>query len=62
MEPTIVSGKEVSNKIKDEIALEVEQIRANGGKTPHLAAVLVGDDGASKTYVKPGISLSVWNF
>ena len=51
MEPTIVSGKEVSNKIKDEIALEVEQIRANGGKTPHLAAVLVGDDGASKTYV-----------
>ncbi|PCI97264.1 MAG: bifunctional 5,10-methylene-tetrahydrofolate dehydrogenase/5,10-methylene-tetrahydrofolate cyclohydrolase [Flavobacteriales bacterium] len=51
MEPTIVSGKEVSNKIKDEIALEVEQIRANGGKTPHLAAVLVGNDGASKTYV-----------
>jgi methylenetetrahydrofolate dehydrogenase (NADP+)/methenyltetrahydrofolate cyclohydrolase len=51
MEPTIVSGKEVSNKVKDEIALEVEKIKANGGKVPHLAAVLVGDDGASRTYV-----------
>jgi methylenetetrahydrofolate dehydrogenase (NADP+)/methenyltetrahydrofolate cyclohydrolase len=51
MEPTIVSGKEVSNKVKDEIALEVEKIKENGGKVPHLAAVLVGDDGASRTYV-----------
>lgn len=51
MEPTIVSGKEVSDKIKEEIAVEVEKIKANGGKTPHLAAVLVGDDGASRTYV-----------
>ena len=49
--PTIVSGKEVSNKVKDDIALEVEKIKANGGKVPHLAAVLVGDDGASRTYV-----------
>lgn len=48
---TIVSGKEVSNKVKDDIALEVEKIKANGGKVPHLAAVLVGDDGASRTYV-----------
>ncbi len=47
----LVSGKEVSNKIKEEIALEVEKLKANGGKIPHLAAVLVGDDGASKTYV-----------
>ena len=47
----LVSGKEVSNKIKDEIALEVEKLKSNGGKTPHLAAVLVGDDGASRTYV-----------
>lgn len=47
----LVSGKEVSNKIKDEIALEVEKIKENGGKIPHLAAVLVGDDGASRTYV-----------
>ena len=51
MEPTIVSGKEVSNKVKDDIALEVEKIKATGGKTPHLAAVLVGEDGASQTYV-----------
>lgn len=49
--PTIVSGIEVSNKIKEDIALEVEQLIAKGGKIPHLAAVLVGDDGASKTYV-----------
>ena len=47
----LVSGKEVSNKIKDEIALEVEKLKANGSKTPHLAAVLVGEDGASRTYV-----------
>ncbi|MGB0888328.1 MAG: bifunctional 5,10-methylenetetrahydrofolate dehydrogenase/5,10-methenyltetrahydrofolate cyclohydrolase [Vicingaceae bacterium] len=51
MEPTIVSGKEVSNKIKDEIAVEVEKLKAKGVKTPHLAAVLVGEDGASRTYV-----------
>lgn len=51
MEPTIVSGKEVSNKVKEDIAVEVEKIKANGGKLPHLAAVLVGDDGASRTYV-----------
>ena len=50
-QPTIVSGKEVSDKIKDEIALEVENIKTRGGKVPHLAAVLVGDDGASVTYV-----------
>ncbi len=47
----LVSGKEVSNKVKDDIALEVEKIKANGGKVPHLAAILVGDDGASRTYV-----------
>ncbi len=51
MEPTIISGKEVSNSVKDEIALEVEKIKSSGGKTPHLAAILVGEDGASRTYV-----------
>ena len=51
MEPTIVSGKEVSNKIKEEIAIAVEKLKAKGVKTPHLAAVLVGEDGASRTYV-----------
>lgn len=47
----LVSGKEVSDKIKEEIALEVEKIKLDCGKIPHLAAVLVGDDGASRTYV-----------
>ena len=47
----LVSGKEVSNKIKEEIAVEVESLKAAGGKIPHLAAVLVGSDGASQTYV-----------
>ena len=50
-----ISGKEVSQKVQEEIALEVEKIKSNGGKTPHLAAVLVGDDGASKTYVNAKI-------
>lgn len=51
MNPTIVSGIEVSNKIKEEIAAQVKLNNAKGMKTPHLAAVLVGNDGASKTYV-----------
>ncbi|MGE0562371.1 MAG: bifunctional 5,10-methylenetetrahydrofolate dehydrogenase/5,10-methenyltetrahydrofolate cyclohydrolase [Flavobacteriales bacterium] len=49
--PTIVSGIEVSDKIKNDIAKEVESIKSTGGKIPHLAAVLVGNDGASQTYV-----------
>jgi len=51
MEPIIISGIEVSNKIKDEIALDVELLKEKGIKIPHLAAVLVGEDGASRTYV-----------
>ncbi len=47
----LVSGKEVSNKVKDEIALEVQKLKNNGSKIPHLAAVIVGKDGASQTYV-----------
>ena len=47
----LVNGKEVSNKIKEEIAIEVEKLKEKGIKTPHLAAVLVGEDGASRTYV-----------
>lgn len=47
----LVSGKEVSNKIKDEITVEVEKLKVNGVKAPHLAAILVGEDGASRTYV-----------
>lgn len=48
---TLLDGKKVSNDIKDEIAAEVAKMKANGEKVPHLAAVLVGDDGASLTYV-----------
>ncbi len=47
----ILDGKQVSNQIKEEITVEVAQIRARGEKVPHLAAVLVGNDGASLTYV-----------
>ena len=47
----IIDGKKVSSDIKLEIADEVENIKQNGGKIPHLAAVLVGHDGASETYV-----------
>lgn len=50
-QPVIISGIEVSDKIKNDIALEVEAIKLKGGKIPHLAAVLVGNDGASQTYV-----------
>jgi methylenetetrahydrofolate dehydrogenase (NADP+)/methenyltetrahydrofolate cyclohydrolase len=48
---TILDGKKVSNDIKDEIAAEVKKMKENGEKVPHLAAVIVGDDGASLTYV-----------
>ncbi|WP_422081557.1 bifunctional methylenetetrahydrofolate dehydrogenase/methenyltetrahydrofolate cyclohydrolase FolD [Ulvibacterium sp.] len=47
----LLDGKAISNKIKEEIALEVIQIKERGEKVPHLAAVLVGNDGASLTYV-----------
>ncbi|MCK0108826.1 bifunctional methylenetetrahydrofolate dehydrogenase/methenyltetrahydrofolate cyclohydrolase FolD [Flavobacteriaceae bacterium S0825] len=48
---TILDGKKVSNDIKDEIAEQVSVMKSNGEKVPHLAAVLVGTDGASMTYV-----------
>jgi methylenetetrahydrofolate dehydrogenase (NADP+)/methenyltetrahydrofolate cyclohydrolase len=47
----LLDGKKTSNDIKDEIAIEVSKMKANGEKTPHLAAVIVGSDGASLTYV-----------
>lgn len=48
---TILDGKKTSEALKQEIAEEVKQLKAEGKKVPHLAAVLVGDDGASLTYV-----------
>ena len=47
----IIDGKAIASQIKKEIATEVEAIIANGGKRPHLAAILVGHDGGSETYV-----------
>lgn len=47
----IIDGKAVSQKIKGEIAAEVEEMVAAGLKRPHLAAILVGHDGGSETYV-----------
>ena len=48
---TILDGKKTSEALKQEIAEEVKQLKNQGKKVPHLAAVLVGDDGASLTYV-----------
>lgn len=47
----LLDGKKTSNDLKLEIAESVKQLKATGKKTPHLAAVLVGTDGASMTYV-----------
>jgi methylenetetrahydrofolate dehydrogenase (NADP+)/methenyltetrahydrofolate cyclohydrolase len=47
----LIDGKAVAAQIKLEIAKEVKQILASGGKRPHLAAILVGHDGGSETYV-----------
>ncbi|MBQ6188032.1 MAG: bifunctional methylenetetrahydrofolate dehydrogenase/methenyltetrahydrofolate cyclohydrolase FolD [Prevotella sp.] len=49
---TIIDGKQTAADIKAEIAREVEQMVSEGRKRPHLAAVLVGHDGGSETYVK----------
>ena len=47
----LIDGKKTSEILQSEIAEEVIKIRENGGKIPHLAAVLVGHDGGSETYV-----------
>ncbi len=49
---TLIDGKATAAAIKAEIKAEVEDIVSKGGKRPHLAAVLVGHDGGSETYVK----------
>ena len=48
---TLLDGKRTSNEIKEEIKKAVNAMRLRGERVPHLAAVLVGDDGASLTYV-----------
>ena len=47
----ILDGKKTSNEIKEEIRITVNSMKASGERPPHLAAVLVGNDGASLTYV-----------
>ena len=47
----ILDGKKTSSDIKDEIASEVKSITLSGDRPPHLAALIVGNDGASLTYV-----------
>jgi len=48
---TILDGKKISNQIKDEITEEVSKMKERNEKVPHLAAVIIGTDGASLTYV-----------
>ncbi|MCL4158280.1 UNVERIFIED_CONTAM: hypothetical protein GTU68_065429, partial [Idotea baltica] len=48
---TLLDGKKTSSDIRIEIAEKVETIKKQGGKIPHLAAILVGNDGASEAYV-----------
>jgi methylenetetrahydrofolate dehydrogenase (NADP+)/methenyltetrahydrofolate cyclohydrolase len=47
----ILDGQKVSQAVKDQLKLEVAQLKAEGKKVPHLAAILVGNNGASETYV-----------
>lgn len=47
----LIDGKHTADEIKKEIALEVKKFVADGKRAPHLAAVLVGHDGGSETYV-----------
>ncbi|MDX1630022.1 MAG: bifunctional 5,10-methylenetetrahydrofolate dehydrogenase/5,10-methenyltetrahydrofolate cyclohydrolase [Fulvivirga sp.] len=67
---TILDGRKISNEIKDEIEKEVSHLKGSAPKVPHLAAILVGDDGASQTYVnnkikackKVGFEYTLLNF
>jgi len=47
----LIDGKKIAAQIKEEIAIEVQKLREEKGRTPHLAAILVGNDPASETYV-----------
>jgi methylenetetrahydrofolate dehydrogenase (NADP+)/methenyltetrahydrofolate cyclohydrolase len=48
---TLIDGKKIASEIKKEITDEVEKLKSEGKKVPHLAAILVGNDGSSQTYV-----------
>ena len=53
---TIIDGKKVAQDIKNEIAEKVKSLTADGSRAPHLAIIIVGDDGASHTYVSGKIN------
>lgn len=48
----ILDGKQLAQTIKEELRKEVDQIKTQGGKIPHLVAVLIGDNPASQAYVR----------
>jgi len=52
----VLDGKVTSAKIRQELAIKVKELTAQGKKIPHLAAILVGEDGASRTYVSDKVS------
>ena len=52
----LIDGRATAKKIKTEVAEEVAELKANGSKTPHLAVILVGNDGASHSYVNGKIN------
>ncbi|GAB3342355.1 bifunctional methylenetetrahydrofolate dehydrogenase/methenyltetrahydrofolate cyclohydrolase FolD [Marivirga atlantica] len=49
--PTLLDGKRISAEIKQELKVKTRALKESGGKAPHLSAILVGNDGASETYV-----------
>ena len=53
----LIDGKKTATEIKAEIKIEVDLILGEGLRSPHLAAILVGNDGASETYVSQNQNL-----
>ncbi len=54
--PAIIDGRKISEDIKEEISQKVNEIKSEGKRVPHLAIIIVGDDGASHTYVNGKIN------
>lgn len=52
MAAQVIDGRKIAKDIKDEVKYEIEKLQKNGGRSPSLCVVLVGDDPASKTYIK----------
>ena len=52
-----INGKEISRQIQEEIKLQVLALQKSGAKIPHLAAIIVGSDGASETYVNNKVKM-----